>query len=211
MSFPAPPWVLYGWVGLLVDWLALDRAKEALLPEGFRKKGGPMNGTLGGHYVAAYTPRADSSLDFPFHEFGFLSSQCVYGNEKGLHLSRMAVDHPTALEGGRDVWGINKFTAAFEQAGPFGLKASSPENRLDVSVTFHKRLPLGWWKITFPFLNRCQGAPIRFAVTLKGFAFLCTVSRKGFHHNGRLIPLLFPNCRILIHPPESIPEPPPGW
>ena len=26
MSFPTPPWVLDGWVGLLVDWLALDRA-----------------------------------------------------------------------------------------------------------------------------------------------------------------------------------------
>lgn len=211
MSFPRPPWVLYGWVGLLVDWIALDRAKEALLPEGFRKAGGRMNGTLGGHYVAGYSPRPDSSITVPFHEFGFLSSQCVYGNEKGLHLARMAVDHPTALEGGKDLWGINKFSATIEQVGKYGLKAVSPENKVDVSVVFHRRIPLGWWKITFPFLNRCHGAPIRFAVSLQGFVYFCSVDRRGFHHNGRLIPLLFPNCRILIHPPTPIPEAQPGW
>jgi hypothetical protein len=221
MTYPAPPWKLYGWVGLLVDWLPLERAKEALLPTGFlktpwlsrRAKAKSVNqavyksrfsGTLGGHYVASYQSKEGVSFTEPFHEFGFLSCLAKFGNETGLHLARMAVDHPLALEGGKEVWGINKIPAVFEEIAPYGLQALSAENKLDVAVIFKKRIPLGRWSYPFTFINRAQGQPIKYQVTLKGKVSLCSVERKGFHHNGRLFPLLFEDCWITIDAPVEI-------
>lgn len=207
MSYPTPPWKLYGWAGLLADWLPMERAKEALLPLGFVKTPYFLGGTLGGHYIASYQAAEGSTLPEPFHEFGFLSCLAKLGDETGLHLARMAVDHPAALEGGREVWGLNKFEARFEEIAPFGLHAVNEEQKIDVSVIFRKRLPLGPLSFTRTFINRVEGKPVKYRVTLKGLAYFCSVERKGFHHNGRLIPLLFDRCKVTIEAPVPIPEP----
>ncbi len=207
MSYPAPPWKLYGWAGLLADWLPMERAKEALLPLGFVKTPYFLGGTLGGHYIASYHPKEGASIPEPFHEFGFLSCLAKLGNEKGLHLARMAVDHPQAIDGGRDLWGLNKFEARFEEIAPYGLHAIAHEQKVDVSVVFRKRIPLGPWKLSRIFVNRVGGKPVKYRVTLKGLVYFCSVERKGFHHNGRLFPLLFDKCTVTIEAPTSIPEP----
>ena len=206
MSYPPPPWKLYGWAGLLADWLPMERAKEALLPLGFVKTPYLLGNTLGGHYIASYHPQEGTTLPESFHEFGFLSCLAKLGNESGLHLARMAVDHPQAIEGGREVWGLNKFEAHFEEIAPYGLRAVSGEEKLDVSVIFKKRIPLGPWTFSQTFVNRVEGKPMKYRVTLKGWVYFCTVERKGFHHNGRLFPLLFDRCAVTIEAPTPIPE-----
>lgn len=206
MSYPSPPWKLYGWAGLLVDWLPLERAKEALLPLGFVKTPCGCGGTLGGHYIASYQPKEGVTIPEPFHEFGYLSCLARLGTEKGLHLARMAVDHPQAIEGGREVWGLNKFEARFEEIAPYGLHAISEEQKVDVSVIFKKRIPLGPWTFSRTFVNRVEGRPVKYQVTLKGLVYFCTVERKGFHHNGRLFPLLFDHCTVTIEAPIPIPD-----
>ena len=102
--------------------------------------------------------------------------------------------------------GPQQVRGPFEEIAPYGLHAVSEEQKIDVSVIFKKRIPLGPWTFSRTFVNRVEGKALKYQVTLKGLVYFCTVERKGFHHNGRLFPLLFDRCTVTIEAPTPIPD-----
>lgn len=206
MSITPPPWKLYGWAGLLVDWIAFERVKEALLPEGFSKASFFRADTLAGHYFGSYRPADDSTFREPFHEFGFIPAIARCGKAQGYALARMAVDHPGAIEGGQQHWGIEKVPGEFKETGDYGMSVVSEGGRLNISVEFRKRFSLGYWNKAFTFINRRHGQVIQYQVRYHGQLYFCKAVTNHIHHNGRVFPLLFDNCTITIEAPSVVEE-----
>lgn len=203
-SFPAPPWTLYGWAGLLVDWIDFSQVPEKLLPPGFQYAPFYRSDTLSGHYFGSYTPTWDSSFKQPFHEFGFITALAQSGGAQGFHLAGMGVDHPGALEGGQRFWGLQKSIAEFTRTGEYGLAVKMTGRVYAVTVEFKKWISLGFWKVPFSFLVRQGHQVLQFTVTYHGEAFYCRAKTQGLTAKGWRFPILFDRCWITIEAPVVV-------
>jgi hypothetical protein len=204
MTPPGPPWRLYGWAGLLVDWIGFDQVRDSLLPQGFLEASFFRSDTLSGHYFGCYRPAQDATFREGFHEFGYITCIAKWQEETGFHLARMAVDHAGALEGGRDYWGIDKVPGEFERTGDYGLHVVSDGGRLDVSVSFRKWISLGYWEAPFHFINRVPRGVLKYRVVYNGELFYCKAEKHRIHPRGRVLPLLFDRCWVTIEAPVLI-------
>ncbi|NUN97285.1 MAG: hypothetical protein HUU16_14050 [Candidatus Omnitrophica bacterium] len=207
MRPPEPPWLLYGWAGLLIDWISYKKIKDQLVPKGLTKRRFLGFNTLSGHYFGCYRPIETTTFSKPFHEFGYIPCIAGHGRSKGYVLSRMAVDFEDALEGGRRHWRILKVEGSFEEFGEYGLRVSGDQGRLKVSVEFKKLFSLGYWETPFCFLNRVGEAVYRYNVTYHGELFFCRAPRQGLNPNGWVFPLLFDRCWITLHAPILLDAP----
>lgn len=204
MRIPGPPWRHYGWVGLLIDWIDFEEVREPLVPDEFEPLSFLRSDTLSGHYLGSYTPTAGCTFDRPFHEFGYFPCRAEYEDLKGFCQSRFAVDHPQALEGSEDYWGLQRIPGEFEKQGDFGLQVNADDGRLQVTIEFRKLVSLGYWNRSFTSLVKAGNGIFSFRTNLYGELFLCRTKRKRFAHRGTLIPFLFDRCWVTIEKPEIV-------
>lgn len=206
MTLPRPPWILYGWAGLLVDWIGFEKVQMDLVPKEFHLAKVLQADTLSGHYLGSYTPVEGGTFERPFHEFGRIICSAEFQDQKGFWLGKMAVDHPLALEGGQSFWGVDKTSGEFEEFGEYGFHICAEDGRLQVSLQFKKLISLGYWKTPFSFFTRRGTTILAFKIHYHGELFLCRTERKKLFHEGRLIPLLFDRCLITMEAPHEVGE-----
>jgi hypothetical protein len=197
---------MYGWAGLLVDWIDFEKVRMELVPNEFHLAKVLQSDTLSGHYLGSYVPVEGGTFERPFHEFGRIVCNAEFQDEKGFWLGRMAVDHPLAQEGGKTYWGVDKIPGAFEDFGDYGQHVRADDGRLQVSLQFKKLFSLGYWNTPFSFFTRKGTKVLRFQIAYHGELFLCRSERKKIFHEGRLIPLLFDRCWITMEAPEEVGE-----
>lgn len=204
MNPTAPPWKLYGWAGLLIDWIYLKDLKRHLVHEHLSPARFLGQNTLSGHYFGCYSPVEGTTFQKPFHEFGYIACEASYEEQRGFHLARMAVDHPGALAGGKKYWGIEKVEGSFEEGEGYALRINTAGGRVRPTVIFEKRFSMGYWERDFSFLSFLKDRPIRFRITYYGELFYCRIRKDRLWNEGRVIPLLFDDCWITMHPPEFL-------
>jgi hypothetical protein len=204
MRVPRPPWRHYGWVGLLVDWIDFEEVKRQLVPDDFEIASFLRSDTLSGHYLGSYTPTTGCTFDRPFHEFGYFACKAEYHDSKGYLPSKIAMDHPEALEGSQDYWGLRKIPGEFEEQGDYGFQVNADDGRLQVSLEFKKLVSLGYWNRSFDSLVKTRNGVLRFKTAFYGELFLCRTKRKRLGHRGTLIPLLFDRCWVTVEKPEIV-------
>lgn len=204
MNLPPPPWRLYGWAGLLIDWIDFKDIKRHLLPDLFTPAKLFRDDTLSGHYFGCYTPVEGATFQKPFHEFGYITCMARLGRSRGFHVARMAVDHPGALLGGQRFWGVTKTEGRFEEGEGRSLRVLAEGGRVRPTVIFEKRFSLGYWEKPFQFLSLLQGRPIRYRITYHGELFYCRVKKERIWTAGKVIPLLFDSCWITLEGAEAL-------
>jgi acetoacetate decarboxylase len=108
MTYPSAPWRLRGHA---VHTLRLvDRMQaRAFVPSGLDVISALPGRTLGGVYLAAYGP--GSAL--PYHELIVVAALVRDGAHVGGWISHIYADHPDAMAGGREIWGLPKALARF--------------------------------------------------------------------------------------------------
>lgn len=106
---PSPPWTLRGDGLLVLRWLPLREAQRHL-PPGVRLipllPGRTLSAVLCAHY-------ADGST-LQYNELIFAPGLARARGRLGWWISRIWVDDPLALDGGRQIWGLPKQLARFE-------------------------------------------------------------------------------------------------
>jgi len=204
MKLPAPPWKLYGWAGLLIDWIDFKDIKRHLFTDRLKPAKVLRDDTFSGHYFGCYTPVEGSTFQKPFHEFGYIACEARYEDVKGFYVARMAVDHPGALVGGKQYWGVEKVEGKFVEGEGRALRVNTAGGRVRPTVIFEKRISLGYWERRFSFLSFLKERPIQFHITYEGELFYCRVKKERIWNQGRVIPLLFDNCWITMEPAEYL-------
>jgi len=194
----APPWKHYGWVGFLIDWIDLEDAKTAGLPDGFELASFFRSDTLSCHTFASFQPGAGTTFKEPFHEFSYLPCLTSGDFGRGFVMSKLATDNPSVLEGEKSVFGIDSVPATFKAEGDYGLSIR-PEGALEkISVKFRKWNSLGYWRKTISFVAGGGEFPSCFQATYHGELYYCRVDRSGLGYSGRLIPLLLDRCWVTL-------------
>ncbi len=204
MKIPPPPWRLYGWAGLLIDWIDIKDLKRHLFDNRLQPAKLLRDDTLSGHYFGCYTPVDGTTFQKPFHEFGYIACEARYEGTKGFYVSRMAVDHPGARIGGKKYWGVEKVEGSFEEGEGHSLRIQTAGGRVRPTILFEKRTSFGYWEKKFSFLSFLNDRPVRFHITYHGELFTCRVKKDRIWNEGRVIPLLFDNCWITMEPPAYL-------
>ena len=204
MNLPPPPWKLYGWAGLLIDWIDAEKLNKPLFHEFLSPRKRLGNHLVSGHYFGSYRPANGTTFQKPFHEFGYITSEATFEDTEGFYVTRMAVDHPAAMLGGKKFWGVEKVSGKFEEGEGYALRVNTAGGRVRPTIIFERRLSLGFWEKDFSFLSFLNKRPIHFRITYYGEVFYCGVRKKRIWNEGRVIPLLFDNCWITMHPPKYL-------
>lgn len=119
---PPPPWTLRGDGLLVLRWLPLREAQRHVPPEVRLVSllpGRTLSAVFCGHY--------DDGSTLHYNELIFAPGLARARGRIGWWISRIWVDHPLALEGGRETWGLPKQYARFEwEPERRAVKAFSP-------------------------------------------------------------------------------------
>jgi acetoacetate decarboxylase len=161
MTYPSAPWTLKGSAVHTVQ--LVDRVQaRAFVPSGLDMVSVLPGKTVGVVYLASYGP--ESVL--PYHELIVVPALARYGMHVGGWISHIYVDHPDALAGGREIWGLPKELAQFTwQAGDQSQVTVRQGGR--VICTLHYGRPRRLWRLPLflPVLSRRGAHLLRFTGT----------------------------------------------
>jgi acetoacetate decarboxylase len=141
MTYPSAPWTLQGHA---VHTLQLvDRVQaRAFVPSDLDIISVLPGQTLGVVYLASYGP--ESAL--PYHELIVVPALTRSGIHLGFWISHIYVDHPDALAGGREIWGLPKELAQFTWlTGEQRQVMVRQDDR--VVCTLHDGRPRRFWRL----------------------------------------------------------------
>ena len=113
--YPPAPWRLKG--GAVAHWQLLPTQRvRHLVPPGLSLVSVAPGRTLGGLYLASYG--AGSTLRY--HELIVIAALVRQGGRLGGWISHIYVDDPQSQAGGRNIWGLPKVHAQFDQTSDGG-------------------------------------------------------------------------------------------
>lgn len=170
--YPPPPW-FYSGEGLIVFTL---RKKAGSLPEGCKFASRIPFRTLSGYYIGQYhTPLIDDE-NLPWHEWGNILGSIKKSKTRGFYMNVMGADSPSALCGGKDLWGLNKVqsTIHFQPKGEQGV-ASLEEEEGSIHLRWQEKGPIVRRKQDVTFLTMLRGEMLKFIVSMNGEFRFCRV------------------------------------
>jgi acetoacetate decarboxylase len=161
MTYPSAPWTLQGSAVHTVP--LVDRVQaRAFVPSALDVVSVLPGQTVGVVYLAAYGP--ESAL--PYHELIVAPALTRYRTHVGCWISYIYVDHPEALAGGREIWGLPKELAPFTwQTGEQNQVSVRQGDR--VVCTLHDGRLRRFWRLPLclPVLSRRGADLLRFTGT----------------------------------------------
>ncbi len=167
-GFPAPPWELRGH-GVMILAPASRRARDLSLPDGCSLQSLVAGRSFRGYYLAEYSTPLSRDAALPWHEWGNVAGYVRSAGGNGFFISGMAVDSGAACQGGREIWGLNKFRGDIRMAaaGRAGEASLAVEDGL-VEARWKPFGPGLRLSPTFRFVTAVQGKVRFYTVTIHG-------------------------------------------
>lgn len=113
IAYPPAPWSIHGH-GLIVFSYPSKFTANQELPLGFACQSLLWGRTLAGYYLAEYDTPLDDRETSSWSEWGNIKGLIRFPQGNGFWIDSMAVDSKSALDGGKEIWGLNKFPGLIE-------------------------------------------------------------------------------------------------
>jgi acetoacetate decarboxylase len=134
-NYPPPPWRLAGHGACWLRLVAIDQARE-LVPDRYSLVSVLPGRTLGAIYLASY--QAGSTLEY--RELIVVPALVHYRGRRGAWISHIYVDDERSVAGGREIWGLPKELAQFQDDADGSLSVTV---RQGAQVLCHLRASAG--------------------------------------------------------------------
>jgi acetoacetate decarboxylase len=132
MSYPSAPWPLQGDAVHTLQLVDRVRAR-AVVPSALDMVSGLPGQTLG---VVSLASDGPGSV-LPYNELIVVPALTRSGIHAGWWISHLTVDHPDALAGGREIWGLPKELAQFTCAALGVAGAARTYHAHDLTLVAH--------------------------------------------------------------------------